>query len=460
MYDGLRNLDVPRRKKSGAKRALKISGVGLLVFTLGLCSFGAYVWVSVNKKIKDSQVPVTVHPVVPGEPQNILIVGSDQRSAVSGKLRSLRQFRKGTGARTDTIMLLHVAAKAKGGVLVSFPRDLYVHIPGHETTRINKAFTDAYKDGGRDLLIKTVEKLSGLQINHYVEINFESFLNIVDSVGGVSIYFPEPLHDDQSGLDINKAGCVHLDGNQALSFVRARHIYASADLGRIQAQQRFIRAIVAKARGAMFNPTKVLAVSNAITKGLAIDKKLDLSHALGIAQKLSDQSRLDFRIFPGSTRSGSPYVFPNYSQAREFFTAMAADQPLPAYGKTGSSLPEWTDIAMKVLNGSGRTGWAGTQKTKLKKLGARVSVIGTADAETSQTTIAYAPGEQLKADLVKKEYPYARIVAGGGNQNQDVVLTLGSDSLPATSSPGPKPTQTKKSKPVTPAKPAFGQACG
>jgi LCP family protein required for cell wall assembly len=442
------------------KRAFKIIAIILAVTLLGIGGFTLFAWNHINAKIKAAQTPVPdLTTELPGSAMNVLIVGSDARSVIKGSARNERQFRGGTGGRTDTIMLLHIAPKAAHAVLVSFPRDLYVSIPGHGMARLNSAYNkDTYRDGGPGLLIKTVRELTGLAVNHYIEINLSSFQNIVNAIGGVSIYFPQPVSDRESGLAIAHAGCIHLNGSMALSFVRARYIYTTADIGRIQAQQRFIRAVINKAKGDIFDPTKVLGVADAITKGLIIDQRINLGLALGIARRLADQRRIDFRIFPGSFRTNTPYWWPNYPEAKQLFTSLAKDEPLPDVGKTEQSIPAWSDVSINVKDASGKSGWGSGQSRTLSRLGAHVQFGGPA-ARSPQTTILYAPGAQLKAALLQRRYPYARVVQASGSQSQDLVLLLGSDSVERTAvshgiasgSPTPSPTATQEQ---------LGQSCG
>lgn len=156
---------------------------------------------------------------------NILLIGSDTR----------QKDKKG---RADTIMILHVSALRSKNVLLSIPRDTKVLLEGHGEGKINAAY--AY--GGPDLLVRSVENLTDLRINHVVELDFEGFVKLVDAMGGVTITVQEPLVDPLSGANF-QPGTYHMDGEQALAFVRSRAT-ASADLGRIERQQHFLKEML------------------------------------------------------------------------------------------------------------------------------------------------------------------------------------------------------------------------
>src|SRR5439155_9304486 len=174
--------------------------------------------------------------------------------------------------------------------------------------------------------------------------------------------------DSKSGLDIPSAGCINLNGKQALSFVRARYIYPTADLGRIQGQQRFIRALLNKVKslGVLLNPFTLIKLSETAGKGLIFDKGISLGLARSIANSLKfDNKNVDFRQYPGTPRyvGGVSYVVPEPSAARALFTGLANNTPLPDVGKTGQSLPSPSDVTIKLINASGRSGLASTVRT-------------------------------------------------------------------------------------------------
>jgi len=448
MYDGLKKLEVPTKKSRhpGARRGVKYGLIGLLVLVVFVVSTGIFTYLKVQSNIKKGQksIPGLYQPLPKG-PLNILVLGSDRRDVVEGSARSERQFKGGSGQRADTIILLHIYAGAKHAVLVSFPRDLRVNIPGYGFNKINAA----YPLGGAELMIKTITQLTGLQIHHYVEVNFASFQAIVDAVGGVPLYFPKPVHDQKSGLNIPTAGCIKLNGSQALSFVRARYIYPNADLGRIQGQQRFLRALLnrVKGLGVLLNPLKLIDLSSVAGKGLIYDKGINLGVARKIAASLKfDNKNVDFRQYPGTPQyiGGVSYVVPEASAARALFTSLKNDGPLPDVGKTGQSLPSPSDVTIKLINASGRSGLAGTVRTSLVTKGFRVPTITTSSKHITPTLITYQAGDELKAELVAKQFPGATVKLATSSQFTDIVVTLGrSYGTPAASSSATsKPSST------------------
>jgi LCP family protein required for cell wall assembly len=459
MYEGLEKLEVPRHRPSGAKRAFR-AGLGVLVvmaLVIGIGGFFVYRTVSNNISKGVDKRLAGLFTTLPNEPQNILVLGSDRRDVIEGADRSERQFKGGGGQRADTIILLHFDPVKGHAVLVSLPRDLRVLVPGFGHQKINAAY--AY--GGANLMIKTVSMFTGLQINHYIEVNFSSFRGIVDAVGGVSIYVDRPLVDKKSGLNIPKAGCVHLDGNMALSYVRARAVYASADLGRIQAQQRFMRALMAEVKsvGFLINPGKIINLSNQVGKGLRFDKGVDLKLARTVAKNLAgfDQKHVDFRTVPAnccSTINGQSFLIPIENHDRLLFDALRDGTELPDVGKTSQSVPIPDDVTLKLINATGRTGYAGTQQTALRKLGYHVPIIEAATTALSTTTIVYDSQSQLKAELVAAVYPYARVQAATKPIPGDVEVIFGSNALvPHTASP------SAKAKPKTPKPKAISPTC-
>jgi len=451
MYDSLKKLEVPGKSRHpGARRVGKYGLLALLVLVVFVVSAGLFTYLKVKTNLdKGKDVTITgLTKELPKGPLNILVLGSDRRDVVEASQRGERQFKGGSGQRADTIILMHLYAGSKRAVLISFPRDLRVEIPGHGKQKINAA----YPLGGANLMIKTITQLTGLQINHYVEVNFASFQGIVDAVGGVPLYFPKPVSDKKSGLNITTAGCINLNGSQALSFVRARYIYPTADLGRIQGQQRFMRALLSKVKGLglLLNPLRLIKLSDQVGKGLRYDKGVSIGLARAIAARLAgfDQKNVDFRQYPGQPQyinvggQNVSFVVPEVSAARALFNSLKVDGPLPDVGKTGQSLPSPSDVTIKLINASGRSGLAGTERAKLVARGYHVPTIGSSATRFVTTVITYQPGEELKAELVAKQFPGAILKIGTGSQFTDIVVSIGS------SFGKPSPSSSASAKPA------------
>ncbi|MGR8010189.1 LCP family glycopolymer transferase [Streptomyces hypolithicus] len=222
---------------------------------------------------KERPTPIAV------DAQNILLIGSDTRS---GKGNAKYGRDKGT-QRSDTTILLHLAADRKSATAVSLPRDLMVDIPsclGRDGKRTRKQFTQfnsAYELGGTACTIRTVEGLTGIRLNHHMVVDFAGFKGMVDAVNGVEICLEEPVDDKQAKLKLD-AGLQKLNGEQALGYVRARKsIGDGSDTERMERQQQFLGALVNKVQsnGVLLNPTRLYPVLDAATKSLTTDPGLD-----------------------------------------------------------------------------------------------------------------------------------------------------------------------------------------
>jgi LCP family protein required for cell wall assembly len=201
--------------------------------------------------------------------QDWLLIGSDSREGLTKK--QVRQLHVGhaAGQRTDTIILLHKPSSGPS-TLVSLPRDSYVPIPGHGRNKLNAA----YAFGGAPLLVRTVETVTGIRIDHYAEIGFGGFVGMTDAVGGVKLCPSRNIRDKLAGLHVKK-GCQTMDGRTALAYVRARYFDPKGDLGRVQRQQAFLGAVFAKASSptTLFNPIRAISLGNASTTALTVDKR-------------------------------------------------------------------------------------------------------------------------------------------------------------------------------------------
>ena len=255
---------------------------------------------------------------------NFLILGSDSRTGLSKTEQSqYGNSSQVTGQRSDTIILVHEDFARNRTIVVSIPRDLYVTIPGHGQGKINSAF-----DYGPNVTVQTVSKLFGMKINHYIEIDFQGFINVVNAMGGVPICIDKPMIDTLSGLKLPHAGCYNLQGSQALAFVRARHVQGDAipDFSRISRQQQFLRAALQK----MQSPGQLVhlrSLIDALSSDFVRDKDLSLYTIKDLSARLATvgQGNVDFRVVPSVPASapinGVDYVLLQQPDARKFFTA-------------------------------------------------------------------------------------------------------------------------------------------
>lgn len=180
-----------------------------------------------------------------------LLVGSDSREGLTAAQKRRLGTGSAAGRRTDTIMVLHTGSGPN--LLMSVPRDSIVAVPGHGTTKINAA----YALGGPKLLVRTIEADTGIRIDHFVEIGFAGFVDVVDAVGGVRICPTTRMRDRRANLDIKK-GCQDVDGRVALGYARSRHTSGLGDIARAQHQREVVSAVGAKAASpwTVLNPVR------------------------------------------------------------------------------------------------------------------------------------------------------------------------------------------------------------
>ncbi len=205
----------------------------------------------------------------PTAPVNILVLGSDSRISAGDP-----SAWEAGAQRTDAIMLVHLSADRQTAAAISIPRDSWVPIPGYGEAKINAAFSY----GGPTLMIQTVEDLTGVRIDHFAVTDFESFTTLTDSLDGVLITVP-----DGAGGSVRQA----MTGEEALAFTRERHALANGDFGRVQRQQAWMRAIVAKVNNNRSDPLKMTSFFEAVTSSVAVDEALTIDKM----QDLFDSAR-------------------------------------------------------------------------------------------------------------------------------------------------------------------------
>jgi LCP family protein required for cell wall assembly len=271
--------------------------------------------------------------------QNWLITGSDSRQGLTRK--QMRQYSTGPassigGQRSDTIMVLHVPGNGGRAVLISLPRDSYVQIPGYGYNKLNAA----YSFGGPKLLAQTVQNFTGLRIDHYMGIGFGGFVNVVNSVGGVTMCLPKGIHDKASGLNL-KAGCQVLSGGQALSYVRDRHSFLNQDLQRVQDQRLFVKALLSKltSTGTILNPFASVPAAFGTARNLTVDSGTHLYQLLQIAFALRNPLTTTAPIAnPNYVTNAGDAVLLDAAAMHTLFGDLRTDHAIPKRLITGSSL--------------------------------------------------------------------------------------------------------------------------
>ena len=328
----------PKRGRHRRLRWIAISAALLLLVVIGGAAGTFYYFVhAVDSRVGRvqafDQIPARDRPqkaAVAADAMNFLILGSDSRD-----------LENTTGSRSDTIILLHIDKDHTGADLVSIPRDTWVHIPkspagpyGNTDAKINAA----YAWGGVPLTVQTVEKFTGVYIDHVVLIDFAGFKEIIDKLGGVEINVEKSFTSTHS-LNANSirhfnAGPQLLDGAAALDYARERYAFADGDFARIRHQQQLINAVLDRATsgGLPTNPAKLHAFLEACAASIVVDSTLNIRNTAWELRHLGSAD-LHFYTNPSSGigRVGSQsVVFPDRARAKDAFDAIRLDRPLPA----------------------------------------------------------------------------------------------------------------------------------
>ncbi|MFD5004341.1 LCP family protein [Streptomyces mutabilis] len=342
--DGLR-----RRRR---RRRLGWAGVGVVALAAGAVGGGWALYAKLNGNITADEAAAAElaryekerpTALVRGA-QNVLVIGSDTRSGDG----NARYGRNDGTERSDTTILLHLAAGRDSATAVSLPRDLMVDVPGcrHPDGRrsdpVFAQFNYAYEVGGSACSIRTVEKLTGIRIDHHVVVDFQGFKDMVDALDGVEVCLREPVNDEDAELRL-PAGRVTLDGEQALGYVRARKSLGDgSDTDRMDRQQRFLGALVNKVHSndVLLNPVKLYPVLDAATSSLTTDPDLaSLRGLYDLVRGLRDipTERVQFLTVPRESYTGDAnrdqLVQPD---AEQLFTRLRTDEPVAVAAGTGA----------------------------------------------------------------------------------------------------------------------------
>ncbi|HEY0717498.1 MAG TPA: LCP family protein, partial [Streptosporangiaceae bacterium] len=455
----------------GRSRKRKILKWASLITTVVLvaASLTAYVaYRDVVDGIKQENVSHLLGPKRPVQytsAQNILVIGSDSRVGTHGQFGSAQAIQ---GARSDTMMLLHILPGHKGAVVISFPRDSLVPIVGCQPDGTgtkgqtaqpggNEMLNATYAAGGAACLWRTLESTTGIFINHFVEINFGGFQSVVNDLGGVNVCLPEAIDDPASHLDLS-AGQHHVNGVQALAFVRERHIGEGSDLQRIQRQQYFMAALVQQieSQNVLSNVTQVFSIARDVAKTLTTDSGLSVNDMRGIATSMKGLSTkgVQFTQVPVvQDPADANRVLWQQPQAASLFSEIAHDQTVkPKPGATPRASVSATPAApavspssvqVNVLNGAGIAGLAAKAATALTQKAFHVIGTGDAAAPSSATIVQYSSADEAgAARALAAMVPNAEVQpvsAASGVASDAVDLILGSDytGIHPAASPSP-----------------------
>lgn len=395
---------------------------------------------------------------VPGEPMNVLLVGSDTRATIDpAEKKSFGSKTQVGGQRADTIIVLRIEPAAKRAAMLSVPRDLFVKIAGTtRSSRINDAF-----QAGPDRLISTVSENLGIPIHHYVQVDFNGFRSIVGALGGVDVYSSAKARDKVSGLSIPNPGCVRLDGNQALAFVRSRHYEyfengkwrtdPTGDIGRIERQQDFIRRVLKKAnqkaKGVDFVAVNKLV--NAGIKNVKIDEHFSSKDITSLARRFRslDPNAVQMFTLPTVPASvGGAAVLrlkqPDATSVIDGFLAKNQPPPGAASATKVPNIPPGS-IRVRVLNGSGAEGQAREVSKDLGDVGFTIAGIGQADSfRYNATEIRFAAGQRDKALVVQSKVQGATELKEDGTLRAIDIVVVTGGSFAGVVGAAPKTTTT------------------
>ncbi|WP_434100525.1 LCP family protein [Streptomyces werraensis] len=335
-----------RRRPKKKRRTGRIVLLSLLVLVLALGGTAYWLYsgldgnidgVDINEAIGDDRPEK-----LPTSGQNVLILGSDSRAGDNAELNT----GKIAGARSDTALVMHIPEGRTQAVAVSIPRDTLVTRPeckdadGSTVAGAERVmFNSIYSQVGPACVVKTVEKMSGVRMDHYVEIDFAGFKDLVDAIGGVEVTVDQDIHDKSSGLDLT-AGTHRLDGTQSLQFVRTRHgVGDGSDLGRIGLQQEFMIALLSeiKKQDLLGSPTKTYKIADTLTAALTTDSELASLTALaefGRSMNGVDPGSMETIMLPVEYDKKDPNrVVAAEPQASTLWKAIRSDQEIPESAK-------------------------------------------------------------------------------------------------------------------------------
>lgn len=340
---------VRRRRRRWARRVAL--GAGILGVAAAGCGWAVYAKLSANITPDEAAAAELARyererpTALVRDAQNILLIGSDTRAGTGNG-----EYGRDLGSeRSDTTILLHLAADRRSATAVSLPRDLMVDVPGcrrADGSRSEPTFAMlnyAFQTGGSACAIRTVEKLTDIRIDHHVVIDFNGFKDMVDAVDGVQVCLKEPIRDKDAKLRL-PAGRVTLDGEQALGYVRARKSLGDgSDTDRMDRQQRFLGALVNKVRSddVLLNPVKLYPVLDAATSSLTTDPELaSLRGLYQLVRGLRDIPTEEVRFLTVPRES---YVYNSNRdqlvepEAEKLFARLRADQPVEVARDVGKA---------------------------------------------------------------------------------------------------------------------------
>ena len=416
-----------------AVAALLLTVVGA-AYSKILGTFGNIKTIDISKSLGNRPTDEYTGPT---GPLNILLLGSDTRHGQDNRLTGLG------GNLSDTTILVHLFDGRTKAEAVSIQRDALVPMPacdrgnGRTSTPGVRMFNQAYSLGGPACTVKTVESLTNLYVDHFVVVDFNGFIKVVDAVGGVPVCLANPVKAPKAHLDL-PAGNQVLNGFNALGWVRAREgVGDGSDLSRIKRQQLFLGSLVRTitSSAVLTNPVKLVNVLNAVTQSLTTDS------SLGERNAMRDLALSVRKMRPANVRFTSVPVRPAASdrnrlewlpgKSHMLWTALKADQEWPARVPQTDAAKAVTvapsGVRLELLNGTGVDGKARAVAEQLKPFGYSITKLAKAAATVSKSTLAYGTGREESVKTIAAATGLAAVY--DPKLGKHIVLTVGPDGV-------------------------------
>ncbi|MFC5754520.1 LCP family protein [Actinomadura rugatobispora] len=436
-----------RKARTRKQKVLRGTAIGTaaLVLLAGAGVAGLYFDIMGGIEQKDAKAQLgTDRPKKLNKSLNILLIGSDTREGANARYGAAAGM---TGARSDTAIVLHLSPNRDQAVGVSFPRDSMVKIPACKKEKggtvpaqfgmLNSAFAYA----GPTCTWKTLETLTGIHIDHFVQVDFAGFKRMVDALDGVEICVDKPVNDPRAELFL-KAGKQTVKGEDALGYVRARYSLGNgSDLERIERQQKFMASVVNKATSSeiLTDPARTYKFLKAATKSMTTDDDLDLDSMRRLADGLRGMSagQVRFVTVPVERYAPDPNrVQWNDEQAKPLFEAIRHDNDLPAEpvkpAKPQQALPGPDKVKVTVVDAGGDDKLVKRIVNQLGRRGFKVEKKVEKASDSPESRIVYGPSAEAQASALAQAVPNAMLSADAGAQGDGVRLVIGKPGVHLT----------------------------